>query len=116
MAKRYAKRVTSSLKHKVGNVYKTDYDLGWDLWYTHKPLPLGAARNTQQGYVKAAKSADKCLMASMRHAERRGLFFFLDKWSHLSHESGNSLSCGAESRASVRRARASVEVVKMMAA
>lgn len=116
MAKRYAKRATCSLKHKCGNVYKTDYDLGWDLWYTHKPLPLGAARNTQQGYVKAAKSADKCLMASMRHAERKGVFFFLPKWTHLSYESGNTLSCGAESRMSVRRARASVEQVKLAAA
>ena len=112
MAKGRPVRVNRSRPHKVGNRYLSDYDLGWDLWYAHRALPLTASLATQQGYVKAAKSADKCLVSSMRCAERKGLFLFLPKWAHISRHSGNSLSVGAESRLSVRIARASVAQVK----
>ena len=97
---------------KVGNVYKSDYDLGWDLWYTHKPLPLNASKAMQQGYVRAAKSADKCLLASMRTHCRRGMFTFLSGYEHLLPDSGKPLSTGCESRYAVRVARAEVAVVK----
>jgi len=112
MAKGRPVRVNRSRPHKVGNRFLSDYDLGWDLWYAHRPLPLTASRATQQGYVKAAKSADKCLVSSMRCAERKGLFFFLPKWAHVSYRSENTLSVGCESRLAVRVARASVAQVK----
>ena len=100
---------------KVGNVWKCDYDVGFDLWYTQKPLPLGASLAMQHGFVKAAKQQDKCVLATMRLRERQGLFVFLDRFQHLSWKAGTDLSCGQESRLLVRMARASVEQVKMAA-
>lgn len=114
MSRNRPKRVNRSLKHKVGNVYKTDYDLGWDLWYTRKPLPLDAPRNMQQGYVNAAKSQDKCLVASMKCAARKGLFVFLSPHDTLiGPESERPLRWGHTGRYHVRRARALVEQVKI---
>lgn len=112
MAKGRPRRVNTSLEVRSGSHKISDYDLGWDLWYTGKTLPLGCKLATQQGYVKAAKSADKCLVSSMRFNERKGMFFFLPKWSHLSYKSGNSLDCGNESRYGVRKARVIVAQVK----
>jgi hypothetical protein len=112
MSKGYAKRTSQVARHKVGNRYLSDYDLGWDLWYARRPLPLGASRNTQQGYVNGAKCKDKCLVVSMKHACRQGRFVFLSRFAHLAPDSGRPLSCGAESRLDVRIARASVAQVK----
>ena len=97
---------------KVGNVWKGDYDLGFDLWYTQKTLPLGASIAMQHGYVKAAKQQDKCVLATMRLRERQGLFKFLDRFEHLSWKAGTDLSCGSESRHPVRTARAVVAQVR----
>lgn len=115
MARKIPKPVNRSRPHHIGSRSLSDYDMGWDLWLTGKPLPLGAARNTQQGYVNAAKSADKFLVSCMREKARRGLFQFLDKYAHLVPDSGRPLSCGAESRFSVRRARAGVSAIKAAA-
>ena len=110
MAKNRPKRVNRSLKHKVGNVFKTDYDLGWDYWYTRKPLPLTAPRNMQQGYVSAAKSQDKCMVASMKHHARRGTFVFLRAIDEtlIGPESLRPLGWGHTGRQPVRQARAEV--------
>lgn len=112
MARKIPKRVNNSRPYRLGSRSLSDYDLGWDLWLTRKPLPLDATRNMQQGYVNAAKSADKFLVSCMREQARRGLFAFLDKYSHLAPDSGKPLKCGAESRYSVRKARAEVHSVK----
>ena len=112
MARRIPRRINRSRPHRVGNRYLSDYDLGWDLWYARKALPLDAPRNMQQGYVNAAKAQDKCAMASMKCAERKGLFAFLPRYEHLSWRYGSALKVGAESRYPVRRARAAVEQVK----
>ena len=100
---------------KVGNVWKGDYDVGFDLWYTQKPLPLGASLAMQHGYVKAAKQQDKCVLATMRLRERQGLFQFLDRFAHLSWKAGTNLGCGQESRLLVRTARAGVAQIRGMA-
>jgi hypothetical protein len=117
MAKNRPKRVNRSLKHKVGNVYKTDYDLGWDYWYTRKPLPLTAPRNMQQGYVSAAKSEDKAQVASMRHAAREGRFVFLRAIDEtlIGPDSDRPLGWGHTGRYPVRRARAEQSRVKRVA-
>jgi hypothetical protein len=115
MARKIPRRVNRSRPHRMGSRSLSDYDLGWDLWLTGKPLPLGASRNTQQGYVNAAKSADRFLVSCMREQARRGLFRFLDRFSHLAPDSGKPLSCGAESRYQVRYARSVVAQVKAAA-
>jgi hypothetical protein len=102
-----------NLGSKVGNVWKRDYDLGFDYWYCRYPLPRGCSLAMQHGYVKAAKQADACQLASMRHAERKGRFVFLDRFAHLSWKSGTSLQCGNESRMDVRIARAVVASVNI---
>ena len=116
MARRIPCRVNRTQKHKLGNVYKSDYDLGWDLWYTGKPLPMGATRNTQQGYVNAAKSQDKCILVSMKAAARKGLFVFLAKHEALiGPDSVKPLSWGHTGRYPVRKARAECASVRAMA-
>jgi hypothetical protein len=115
MARKIPKRINRSRPHRMGSRSLSDYDLGWDLWLTRKPLPLDSTRNMQQGYVNAAKSADKFLVSCMREQARRGLFQFLDRFQHLAPDSGEPLACGAESRYSVRRARSEVETVKAAA-
>lgn len=112
MARKIPKRVNRSRPHRMGSRSLSDYDLGWDLWITRKPLPLDASRNMQQGYVNAAKSADKFLLSCMREQCRRGLFVFFERFAHLAPDSGKPLSCGQESRLLVRRARAEVSAVK----
>lgn len=114
MARKIPRRPNLSRPYRIGSRSLSDYDLGWDLWITHKPLPIDSKRNTQQGYVNAAKSADKFLLSCMREQCRRGLFVFLDRFEHLAPDSGKSLSCGQESRLLVRRARAEVAMVKGM--
>ena len=114
MARKIPRRPNRSRPHRMGSRSLSDYDLGWDLWITRKPLPCDATRNMQQGYVNAAKSADKFLVSVMREQCRRGLFVFLERFEHLAPDSGKSLSSGQESRYLVRRARAEVKAVKAM--
>ena len=115
MAKGRPVRVNRSRPWKVGNRMLSDYDLGFDLWYTRRPLPLNASLAMQQGYVNAAKNTDKLLLVSMKGQCRRGMFIFLGKYAHLAPDSGKPLSCGQESRLDVRRARAAVAQVKRAA-
>ena len=103
---------SKSARTKVGNVWKSDYNVGYDLWYVQKPLPLGASLAMQHGFVNGAKQQDACILASMRHAERKGRFVFLDRFLHLSWKSGTNLKCGRESRLPVRTARACVAQIK----
>lgn len=113
MAKRIAKRVSRAATYRVGNVNKTAYDMGWDLWYTGNPLPLDAPRNMQQGYVNASKAQDKCLVQSMRCAARKGLFTFLPQHEALiGPNSEKPASWGHTGRYMVRRARAMQAQVK----
>lgn len=112
MARKIPKRMNRSRPHRMGSRSLSDYDLGWDLWLTKKPLPMHATRNMQQGYVNAAKSADKFLVSCMREQCRRGLFVFLERFEHLMPDSGKPLSSGQESRLTVRRARAEVAAIK----
>lgn len=114
MAKRFPRRAKPETREKVGNRRLSDYDLGWDLWYARKPLPIGASRAMQQGFVNGAKCTDKVDVAIMRMKERKGLFEFLPRFGHLSWRAGNPLKMGAESRYPVRLARAHVTAVKMM--
>ena len=112
MARKRPVRVNRSRPHRMGSRSLSDYDLGWDLWLTRKPLPLDATRNMQQGYVNAAKSADKFLVSCMREQCRRGLFVFLEQFAHLAPDSGRPLKSGQESRYLVRRARIEVSKVR----
>ena len=115
MAKGRPVRINRSRPHKVGNRMLSDYDLGFDLWYTRKPLPLNASPAMQQGFVNAAKNTDKLLLCSMKWQCRRGNFVFLGKYAHLEPNAGNPLAMGCESRLDVRRARAAVKQVRMAA-
>jgi len=107
MAKMYGKKRTSTAcKHYINGHYYTDYEVGHMLWQCKRSLPLTAPRNMQQGYVNAAKEQDMSLVASMRHAERKGLFIFLPKYEwHMSYQSGHELSWGQKGRYLVKRAR-----------
>ena len=115
VAKGRPARVNRSRPYKVGNRMLSDYDVGWDLWYTRKPLPLNAPRAMQQGYVKAAKSSDASTMASARTHARRGMFVFLPGYEYLAADSGKPLSSGCESRYAVRVARAEIDRVREIA-
>lgn len=60
MAKRFAKKCTSkALVHQSGVRKVSDYEMGHQLWYVHKPLPSNASPNMQQGYMKGARQQAK---------------------------------------------------------
>jgi hypothetical protein len=112
---KYAKVSSQGARHKVGNHWLTDYELGIDLWYTRKRLPLNSPRNMQQGFVSGAKQQDACMVASMKHAAREGRFFYLTvAWAQtLGPDSGEPLKYAREGRQAVKRARLECGLVQV---